>query len=146
MKKYNIIISTLLLIICFSVFFLIDIILIPWPPIRGIIIVSRILIPTLLTIITCVIINHKRFKFSIKNITTKTSICKLLYRLLIISCFLVIGFFLDYTHINSYNYSDVINNLFNCLLNFGFYIYISFFLIIFSIVEFIFIVEKNKKI
>jgi len=141
-QMFMVVLRTIFLGICFGVLYLLGIIFIPWPPIEWVLFVSWIVIPVLLAFGICFVYNRKMFHFDSKNITNKYSFCRFLYRLIGVTCVLLIGFVLGNLDLNTYG--GLRGEVLSILCNFFFYIVISSFLFVFSTTEYLFVKNGSK--
>lgn len=134
----SIIASTVFLGICFGVLFLLYIIFIPWPPIPWVLAFSWLIVPLLVALVVCFIINRNNFHFKGKSVG-KNSFERLIYRLSVATIFLLVGLFLGKIHPNTYGQIFV-----SILCNFSFYAVLSIFISAFAVLECLFVEPKTK--
>lgn len=135
------VLQTLIIGICFGTVYLIGILIIPAVAFEWYLFVLRIVVPVLLAYGFCFVCNRKVFRFNIKNIANRHSIYRFLNRLVIVLCFLVVGFILGNLRPNAYG--ELRGQVISILCNFLFYAVISVFILVFSVTEFLFVKAKS---
>jgi len=130
-----------------------------WPPINVhmvapwsvIVAVLEFLLPVLCGIGGCFLVNRSVFRFNSRNLISKISVYRLLIRLIVAFCFLIVGYIGETKwRQNLISLPDLVNkfggfsqNAADILTNFWFYILISLFPILYALFEYLFVAVKS---
>lgn len=138
--------TTLCQSLLFGAIFLAYVVFIPWPANEWILLIARIGLPILVSILYCFIMHRHSFRFKLENMTRKHSVLRIVSRVIGIFFVLIIGYIVDMSHILSNvvleGYGDTIVSVVG---NFNFYICVSLFLLVFALVEYIFVADTKSQ-